>query len=45
MRELYIYEGASAEINAPWDAVPKQHGKNAGHGKDQRKGEEIPLLA
>jgi hypothetical protein len=25
--------------------VPEQHGEDTGHAKDQREGEEVPLLA
>src|SRR5262245_53467886 len=35
----------TCEIHAQGNAVPKQHGKDAGHAEDQRKAEEPPLLS
>src|SRR5438552_13991710 len=45
MREPDINQGAATEINSQWDAMPERHGKNSRYAEDQRKGDEIPLLA
>ena len=45
VRELHIDQRSAAEIDAPRDVVPEQHGKYARHAEDQRKGEKVPLLA
>src|SRR6202008_1957970 len=45
VRELHVYQRPAAEIDAPRDVVPEQHGKQTRYAEDQRKGEEIPFLS
>ena len=43
--ELHIDERSTAEVDAPRNVVPEQHGKQARDAKNQRKREKIPLFA
>ena len=45
VRELHVHQRSAAEINAPRDAMPEQHGKQSRNAENQRKGEKVPLLA
>ena len=44
MGELYGNDGTAAEVDAQRNAMPEEHGENAGHAEDQREREEVPFL-
>src|SRR5262249_29695761 len=45
VRVSHIHQGSATELDAPVDAVPKDHREHASDTETERKRDEVPLLA